>query len=48
MENHGLNFVKTDEEVFYFNYKSMPDQVIEFDAREAWELKNFLICFNKI
>ena len=37
MENNGLNFVKTDEEVFYFNYKSMPDQVIEFDAREAWE-----------
>jgi hypothetical protein len=32
MENNGLNFVKTDEEVFYFNYKSMPDQVIELDC----------------
>lgn len=27
----GLNFVKTDQEVFYFNYKSLPDQVIELD-----------------
>ena len=32
MENNGLNFVKTDEELFYFNYKSMPDQVIELDC----------------